>query len=338
MTVWSVRRGRLVGPVATVMSVALLAGCGESAVPATEPTDTVSAAPHPRPTSVRATETVTVTPPAATVTVRPGGGEPVDGTPVVGVGPLLAASALGQFEARFGDAAAVAVAPLNGGEIVTTGDARSPYAWSTAKVLIVALTLQDADGPDGLNSEQRDLIERALSSSDNEAAAALHRELEARHGGLQGAADAMTALLRRAGDSSTEVSTIGRDTYSTYGQTLWSAAEQARFMAALMRGCVLPDSSTQFLRDQMGNVVSDQRWGLGDAGSPAFKGGWGPDPDGQYLVRQLGVLRAADGNDYAVAITARPDDGSFQGGQQLLTEVAQWLNQQVVTAPAPASC
>ena len=73
----------------------------------------------------------------------------------------------------------------------------------------------------------------------------------------------MNQLLRKAGDESTSVSTQGRSTYSTYGQTLWSSQAQASFMSALMRGCVLDGQSTTFLREQMGNVVPDQRWGLG---------------------------------------------------------------------------
>lgn len=322
--------------------MALLTGCGQQAVPSAASTDTLSAAAptqaHPQPTSVRATETVTITPPAATVTVPPDGGTSALNAPNVGVGQLLTAADLAQFAERFGDTAAVAVAPLDGEPISATGDTRSPYAWSTAKVLIVAQTLKDAGGPEGLTADQVDLIERSLSASDNEAAAALHRQLEDSHGGLQGAADAMADLLRSAGDTDTVISTVGRDSYSTYGQTLWRVDEQARFVAALVRGCVLPAAATDFLVEDLGNVVEDQRWGLADAGSPAFKGGWGPDPDGQYLVRQLGVLRAGDGNDYAVAITARPGDGSFESGQQLLTDVAQWVDQRVTTAPAATTC
>ena len=59
----------------------------------------------------------------------------------------------------------------------TVGDSRAPYAWSTAKILIVAQTLLDSGGPNNLTEEQRSLISSALASSDNEAAAALHRQM-----------------------------------------------------------------------------------------------------------------------------------------------------------------
>ena len=79
----------------------------------------------------------------------------------------------------------------------------------------------------------------------------------------------------------------------------------------------------------MENVVADQRWGLGQAGTPggaavAFKGGWGPEPSGGYLVRQSGIV--TDGEEgYALSVIAIPDDtseASFASGQDLVSEAA----------------
>ena len=58
---------------------------------------------------------------------------------------------------------------------------------------------------------------------------------------------------------------------------------------------------------------------------PCSKGGWGPDPDGKYLVRQMGLLKTSSGYRAAVAITARPPDGTYASGQVLLSQVASWL-------------
>ncbi len=280
--------------------------------------------------------TVTVTPPAVTVTAQPSSQQTVQKN--AASSGLLTEESLKEFASRYGNTASIAVTGLDGKSSPAVGDTRAPYAWSTAKILIVAQTLLDSGGPANLTEEQRNLISSSLSTSDNEAAAALHRQIEAGHGGLQGAADAMNQLLRKAGDESTSISTQGRSTYSTYGQTLWSSQAQATFMSALMRGCVLDGQSTTFLREQMGNVVPDQRWGLGEVQSPAFKGGWGPDPDGKYLVRQVGVVPAGDGNLYAVAFTARPEDGSFESGQRLASDIAHWLQQHVSSAPGPQAC
>ena len=40
-----------------------------------------------------------------------------------------------------------------------------------------------------------------------------------------------------------------------------------------------------------------------------LKGGWGPDPDGRHLVRQMGIA-----GPLAVALAAIPADGSFESG------------------------
>ena len=213
-----------------------------------------------------------------TVTARPSSQQPVKGMNTSST--LLSEESLREFQSRYGDSASISVAGMDGTSSPTVGDSRAPYAWSTAKILIVAQTLLDSGGPNNLTEEQRSLISSALASSDNEAAAALHRQIEAGHGGLEGAAGAMNQLLRKAGDESTSVSTQGRSTYSTYGQTLWSSQAQASFMSALMRGCVLDGQSTTFLREQMGNVVPDQRWGLGEVQSPAFKAAGGLTPTG----------------------------------------------------------
>ncbi len=79
----------------------------------------------------------------------------------------------------------------------------------------------------------------------------------------------------------------------------------------------------------MEDVVPDQRWGLGQAAVPggatvAFKGGWGPEPSGGYLVRQSGSVAGSKGG-YALSVIAIPDDtgaGSFEAGQAIVSEAA----------------
>ena len=100
----------------------------------------------------------------------------------------------------------------------------------------------------------------------------------------------MTDLLRRARDSTTQVSAVGRGSFSPYGQTLWPVSAQTRFMTSLARGCLLDRASTTYLLALMNEVIPGQRWGFGTLPSvSALKGGWGPDPDGGYLVRQMGL-------------------------------------------------
>jgi hypothetical protein len=218
------------------------------------------------------------------------------------------------------------------------GDLRVGKAWSTIKVPIALRLLWDARGPNGLTAAQRGQIERAITASDNEAAARLFDDLQSRHGGLGGAAAAVGGVLRKAGDRTTRVSTQGRDGFSPYGQTDWSLSAQVRLVSALSDGCVGDRASSAYVLDAMGRVRSD-RWGLGAAGVPArWKGGWGPGPDGRYLVRQMGVLRAGR-NRLAIAIAARPADGAFSSGQRMATRVARWVARRLPRlARPPGGC
>lgn len=239
---------------------------------------------------------------------------------------------LGALGERIDAELGVAVGRPAPGGIVSGGDQSASAAWSTIKVPIALRVLEDGGGPSALPSPTLDQIRRALTLSDNEAAAALFAQLEAKHGSTQGAADAVTQVLRAAGDDETEVSVQGRDGFSPYGQTPWSANDQARFMAGLVAGCVADPASTGYVLGLMGEVTSDT-WGLGSVGVPAkWKGGWGPDPDGNYLVRQMGVLDV-DHSDVVVALSVRPGDGTFESGQTAASAVAQWLERRVELLP-----
>lgn len=221
----------------------------------------------------------------------------------------------------------VAVGHLGSTNVQSGGGLTTGPAWSTIKVPIALSLLKEVGGPEGLTAAQRSQIEAAITLSDNVAAAELFAELERRHGGIAGATAAVTEVLRAGGDTSTAVSTRGRDGFSTYGQTQWPLASQALFMAGLANGCVGDQASTELILDLMGRVTSD-RWGLGSLGLPArWKGGWGPGVDGRYLLRQMGVVETG-GDQLVIAIAARPTDGQFVSGQTLATQLAQRLIEQ----------
>lgn len=264
---------------------------------------------------------------------------PNRGPGLTGTRPVLLQPAdQADFSAKFGTTAAVAVSDLGGATIARAGDSRSPYAWSTSKVLIVAQTLIDMGGPSKLTATQRTKITAALTASDNDAAKYLYDQLVARHGGVTATAAVLTRLLRRAGDATTNVSTVSRSTFTTHGQTLWPVEMQAQFLSSLGRNCLLDATSTDYLINQMSNTIPAQRFGLGTIGALAYKGGWGPDPNGGYLVRQMGLVRTSSGYLATVAITARPTDGTYAGGQALLSRVSSWVQTHVGPASAPVPC
>jgi len=254
--------------------------------------------------------------------------------------PDRSASASGSFAALESELDAEVGATIGppGGPAESFGSLSSGAAWSTSKVPIALRLLQDVGGPSGLSSAQAEEMRRALTLSDNEAAAALFADLERRHGGLAAASAAVGEVLREAGDGSTRISTRGRDGFSTYGQTEWSLLNQAQFVSALADGCIGTQPSREYVLDLMGEVSSDT-WGLGSAGLPArWKGGWGPGVDGRYLVRQMGILYVGD-HEAVVTLAAIPTDGQFESGEAMATRLAEWLAGRAErVAAAPSGC
>lgn len=247
-------------------------------------------------------------------------------------------SGFSQLESSLPGEVGVAIGPPGAPPAATAGNLASGSAWSTSKVPVVMRVLQEAGGPTGLSSTQADEVRRALTLSDNEAALALFGDLEAAHGGAGGAALAVDEVLAEAGDTTTQVSSVGRDGFTPFGQTEWSLALQEQFMSMLAAGCVGSPESDEYVLGLMGEVSSDT-WGLGSSGLPArWKGGWGPGTDGRYLVRQMGVLEVG-GQEAVVALAALPEDGSFETGQSMATSLAQFLAKQAPQyAGSPSGC
>lgn len=227
------------------------------------------------------------------------------------------AASFAQLEQQLGGSSAIAITPSVDRPATALGGLRSGPAWSTIKVAIALATEQAAGGhPDPATDS---LIARALTASDNAAAELLWNQMGAQAG------QRTEQQLRAAGDTDTTVQTQRvRAEFSPYGQTDWATSSQARFAAALP--CLEHSGPVLAL---MGEVQADQRWGLGSAGVPArFKGGWGPDSAGRYLVRQLGLL-TVDGRRVAVAIATKPADGQFATGTSNLNQIAAWAAQHV---------
>jgi hypothetical protein len=215
----------------------------------------------------------------------------------------------------------VALTPVGwGAEPETIGSFQTGVAWSTAKVPLAIAVLQDAP-----SATDRADVKSALTVSDNAAALRLWQRL----GGGDTAASATQNVLRQAGDTQTVVEPkVLRSGFTPFGQTQWSLANQARFMASI--DCV--PQGGEVLKT-MRDVSPAQRWGLGSIGaSPAFKGGWGPGVSpgvgSGYLDRQMGVV-TLNGQRVAVAIAALPSAGSHQAGIAALDAVSSWVEQEI---------
>lgn len=214
----------------------------------------------------------------------------------------------------------IAIRPVaSTGSVVILGDWRAGSAWSTIKVPLAIAALRDA-GTAELTAE----VTAAITRSDNAAAEAIWASL----GDPVTAAHKVDAVLRETGDPTTVQSEKVRPQFSAFGQTYWSLDDQTRFLA--VTACDPRDTPVLTL---MGEIVPEQRWGLGIIPGSRFKGGWGPSVSGRYLVRQFGVITVPAGRT-AVAIAAEPASGTFADGTKDLTRIANWLSGHTAAFPA----
>jgi hypothetical protein len=243
---------------------------------------------------------------------------------------------------RIGDSAhiAVAVQPLGDGRMQVFGGNPEMLAMSTSKIFVLASLLADKGGVQNFSSEQRSLAQTAVTESDNDSILALFSDLEADQGGLDGASGYATDLLHKAGDDTVTVSTgpIPAGYATTFGQTPWTPAQEVTFFRSLANGCLIPSADVDYVLGLMGQIIPSERWGLGSAGfdEVAFKGGWGPLPDG-YGVRQTGII--GEGEQAVVVSIAADPATDFGTGQQVLDQISGWLKSELrPTAHPRASC
>lgn len=191
------------------------------------------------------------------------------------------------------------------------GSTRGGPAWSTAKVPVAIAAVRT-------NPELSSVMWPAITASDNAAAQQLWDEL----GGGEPAAQATNAVLREGGDTITMTQPLViREGFTAFGQTHWELIDQARFATGLSH---MPGAEE--VVSAMGNIAPDQRYGLGSIEGAIFKGGWGPELDGRYLVRQFGTIPTADGVTGVAIMAIGPDFGS---AQQALTVLVTKLQEQM---------
>lgn len=235
--------------------------------------------------------------------------------------PSNLGAAFAQLQARLHAPVGIAVTAVGSNRPpITLGDLQSGPAWSTIKVPLAIAALRQENPPTTVTSAMR----AAITESDNTAAESIWAQL----GDPVTAAHELEAVLRETGDPTTVEYRKVRPEYTAFGQTDWSLDHQVTFLSRAV--C---DPRNDPIVALMGNVVPDQSWGIGTIPDSRFKGGWGPSPTGNYLVRQIGTLTAPTGI-VAVAIAVAPASGSFDEGTSDLTEVANWLRDHLADFPA----
>ena len=208
------------------------------------------------------------------------------------------------------------IAVAGGGGGFAAGMTDPVAAWSTAKVPLAIAAERAGVAEDNT-------VTQAITYSDNAAADSLWEAL----GGGQDAARATQAVIGAV----TVPATPPREGFSSFGQTQWSVAQQAKFVSSL--GCM--DGAEPVLA-AMGQPDPAQNYGLGSLEGAVKKGGWGPATDGSYEARQMGLVTLG-GHTVAVALYASADSGDYGDAQQMLTRLAAQLESSEVEWPA-AGC
>jgi hypothetical protein len=248
--------------------------------------------------------------------------------------PANVAASFKQLSATLPGDIELAVAPLGEGSTTVLGADVPAHGWSTTKVPVLVALLK-ARGAQGLTEQENLLAHSAITESNNESILALFADLERIEGGLDGASAYVQQLFSSSGDDETVVATAPPPpgAVTTFGQTEWRPSQAVKFFRALGNGCLLPAAKSSYVLNLMENVEPSESWGLGSAGfsSVAFKGGWGPEPSGAYLVRQSGIVDVGSSRGVAVSIVAFPPAGSssFSIGTQMLTDTAVWLRHEL---------
>jgi hypothetical protein len=240
------------------------------------------------------------------------------GTPApAGSGPFAEAfaSLAAELDAKVG----IVVRPVGAGPApVTAGEWSTGVAWSTIKVPLAIAGLRATDPP-----EATEAMRAAITLSDNDAAESIWQGL----GDPATAAKKVEAVLAESGAPATVESQKVRPEFTAFGQTTWSLNDQATFLSSA--AC---DPRNQPVIDLMAQIAPDQRWGLGQIPGAEFKGGWGPSPDGNYLVRQFGVIPVNDGL-AVVAVAVEPNSGAFGDGTEELSRITAWLQEHTDLLP-----
>lgn len=200
------------------------------------------------------------------------------------------------LDGRPGDLS-IAVREVSTGLSYSYGGSLRTATASIVKVdIVMAVLLRAQDERRALTSTEKALAERAIKVSDNDAAGALWRSI--------GGGDGLASANERLGLRDTKPGPGG-----SWGSTTTSAADQIRLLAALTSADgPLGSSGRRYVRHLMGEVVPEQAWGVGAAGSGAeVKNGWLPrERHGHaWTVNSIGIVRAAGRTFLLAALSER---------------------------------
>lgn len=211
--------------------------------------------------------------------------------------------------------------PLHAGKLNEEG------AWSTIKVPIAGaveekLRHAEAHGQPAPRAAMEADMDAAIHYSDNDAAFRLWMYVG--DGSDRTASYKVRDYMHRVGDPTNAAKQFEDGVYIGFGAIKWKLTDQVKFM----NGFRCMNGSDKVL-ERMSHIIPDHSYGLAKIKGSEFKGGWGPEPDGRFIYRQLGLVPGPDGEMTPVAIMAIPNDGleptAWEGVDALAEELPDVL-------------
>jgi beta-lactamase class A len=214
----------------------------------------------------------------------------------------------GGADARY----SVAIMDTKSGASAVYGDGSYDTASIVKVNILSALLLQAQDADRQLTTQEKAYAKVMIENSDNTAATALWRKI--------GYADGLAAANKRLGLTDTE-----GGSGILWGLTQTTAADQLKLLKAVFGdNSVLSDASQAYIQKLMGQVETDQDWGVPSAatGAYAVKNGWlARTTTGLWDINSIGRV-TADGHTYLVAVVSKGST-SMTGGITLIENAVQ---------------
>jgi len=214
----------------------------------------------------------------------------------------------GGADARY----SVAILDTGSGACAVHGDGSYDTA-SIVKVDILATLLLRAQADDrALTTQEKASAKVMIENSDNDAATSLWKEI--------GEADGLASANKLLGLANTK-----GGTGVLWGLTQTTAADQIELLKEVFGdSSVLDSASRTYIQELMGQVETDQDWGVPSAatGSYAVKNGWlQRSTDWLWDINSIGRV-TAEGHTYLVAVVSK-GNATRAEGIDLIEDAAQ---------------
>lgn len=216
-----------------------------------------------------------------------------------------------------------AVLDLESGDSAVHGDGAFDTASIVKVDILAALLLRHQEAGTRLSAQEKAYATTMIQNSDNASASALW-DIIGRAPGLDAANEKFGLTGTRGGDG------------ALWGLTRTTAADQLALLQQVFGDdSELSEASRSYLRELMGQIAADQRWGVSaaaDGSGWALKNGWLPrSTTGLWDINSIGRV-TVDGHAYLVAVLS--DGNTTQAKGISLVEAAAKAAVSVFTGAA----